>query len=33
LAAKPTADFDKAMAPGIPADMFVKIVYGDLAKR
>jgi glyoxylase-like metal-dependent hydrolase (beta-lactamase superfamily II) len=33
LAAKPTADFDKNMKPDIPADMFVKIVYGDLTKR
>jgi len=32
LAAKPTADFDKTMAPDIPAEMFVKIVYGDLIK-
>jgi glyoxylase-like metal-dependent hydrolase (beta-lactamase superfamily II) len=32
VAAKPTADFDKSMAPAIPADMFVKIVYGDLKK-
>ena len=32
LAAKPTGDFDKTMAPAIPADMFVKIVYGDLTK-
>jgi cyclase len=33
LEAKPTADFDKTMAPAIPAEMFVKIVYGDLTKR
>jgi glyoxylase-like metal-dependent hydrolase (beta-lactamase superfamily II) len=33
LAAKPTADFDKSMAPGIPAEMFVKIVYSDLTRR
>ena len=33
LAAKPTADFDKTMRPDIPAEMFVKIVYGDLTKR
>jgi hypothetical protein len=33
LEAKPTANFDKTMAPAIPAEMFVKIVYGDLTKR
>jgi len=33
LEAKPTADFDKTMMPAIPAEMFVKIVYGDLTKR
>jgi cyclase len=33
LAAKPTADFDKSMGPGMPADMFVKIIYGDLTRR
>jgi glyoxylase-like metal-dependent hydrolase (beta-lactamase superfamily II) len=33
LEAKPTAEFDKAMAPDIPAEVFVKIVYGDLTKR
>jgi cyclase len=33
LAAKPTADFDKSMAPRVPAEMFVKIVYGDLTRR
>jgi glyoxylase-like metal-dependent hydrolase (beta-lactamase superfamily II) len=33
LASKPTADFDKPGQEGVPAEMFVKIVYGELAKR
>jgi len=33
LAAKPTADFDKTMLPGVPAETFVTVVYNDLAKR
>ncbi len=33
LEAKPTADFDKTIAPSIPVEMFVKIVYSDLTKR
>jgi glyoxylase-like metal-dependent hydrolase (beta-lactamase superfamily II) len=33
LAAKPTAEFDKPGQPGVPAEMFVKIVYGELSKK
>ena len=33
LALKPTAEFDKPGQPGVPTEMFVKIVYGELAKR
>ncbi|NIO48586.1 MAG: MBL fold metallo-hydrolase [Candidatus Aminicenantes bacterium] len=33
LASKPTADFDKAKAQAIPPEMFVKIIYNDLAKK
>ncbi len=33
LASKPTADFDKARGVGLPAEMFVKIVYTDLSKQ
>jgi glyoxylase-like metal-dependent hydrolase (beta-lactamase superfamily II) len=33
LASKPTADFDEAKAQGLPAEMFVKIVYNELSKR
>ncbi len=33
LASKPTADFDKEKAKAIPPEMFVKIVYNDLAKK
>jgi len=33
LASKPTADFDKEQAKAIPPEMFVKIVYNDLAKK
>lgn len=33
LAAKPTAEFDKPGQPGVPAEVFVKIVYGELAKK
>jgi cyclase len=33
LASKPTADYDKSMAPDIPSEMFVKIIYGELARR
>ncbi len=33
LASKPTADFDKEKAQAIPPDMFVKIIYNDLAKK
>jgi len=33
LASKPTADFDKVQAKAIPPEMFVKIIYNDLAKK
>jgi len=33
LASKPTADFDKEKPRSIPPEMFVKIVYNDLAKK
>jgi len=33
LALKPTADFDKPGGEGVPAEMFVKIVYGELSKK
>ena len=33
LASKPTAEFDRPGQPGVPTEMFVKIVYGELAKR
>ena len=33
LASKPTAEFDKPGEKGVPAEMFVKIVYGELAKK
>ena len=33
LAAKPTADFDEARGLGLPAEMFVKIVYSGLSKQ
>jgi cyclase len=31
LASKPTADFDKPGEEGVPPEMFIKIVYGELA--
>jgi glyoxylase-like metal-dependent hydrolase (beta-lactamase superfamily II) len=33
LASKPTADFDKEKAQSVPPEMFVKIIYDDLAKK
>ena len=33
LASKPTADFDKVPAQVIPPEVFVKIIYNDLAKK
>jgi glyoxylase-like metal-dependent hydrolase (beta-lactamase superfamily II) len=33
LASKPTADFDKEPAKAIPPEMFVRIIYNDLAKK
>jgi cyclase len=33
LAAKPTADIDARWRGGIPADMFVKLVYDSLIKK
>jgi glyoxylase-like metal-dependent hydrolase (beta-lactamase superfamily II) len=33
LASKPTADFDKEEIKAIPPEMFVKIIYNDLAKK
>jgi hypothetical protein len=33
LASKPTAYFDKVKAEAIPPEMFVKIIYNDLAKK
>jgi len=33
LASKPTADFDKVKAEAVPPEMFVKIIYNDLAKK
>jgi glyoxylase-like metal-dependent hydrolase (beta-lactamase superfamily II) len=33
LASKPTSDFDKVQAQAIPPEMFVKIIYNDLAKK
>jgi glyoxylase-like metal-dependent hydrolase (beta-lactamase superfamily II) len=33
LALKPTADFDKHGEDGVPPEMFIKIVYGELAKK
>ncbi len=33
LASKPTADFDNVKAEAMPPEMFVKIVYNDLAKK
>lgn len=33
IASNPTADFDKIKAQSVPPEMFVKIVYNDLAKK
>ena len=33
LASKPTADFDKTSARAMPPDVFVRIIYNDLAKK
>jgi glyoxylase-like metal-dependent hydrolase (beta-lactamase superfamily II) len=33
LASKPTADFDKEKAQAVPPEMFVKIIYDELAKK
>jgi glyoxylase-like metal-dependent hydrolase (beta-lactamase superfamily II) len=33
LASKPTADFDKKQIKAVPPEMFVKIIYNDLAKK
>jgi glyoxylase-like metal-dependent hydrolase (beta-lactamase superfamily II) len=33
LASKPTSDFDKVKAQAVPPEMFVKIIYNDLAKK
>jgi cyclase len=33
LASKPTAEFDKPGEEGVPPEMFVKIVYGELSKK
>lgn len=33
LASKPTADFDKDKAQAIPPELFVKIIYNELAKK
>lgn len=33
LASKPTADFDKVKAQAMPSEMFVRIIYNDLAKK
>ncbi len=33
LASKPTADFDKTQARAMPPDVFVRIIYNDLAKK
>jgi len=33
LASKPTADFDKEKSQAVPPEMFVQIVYNDLAKK
>ncbi|UCE22380.1 MAG: MBL fold metallo-hydrolase [Candidatus Aminicenantes bacterium] len=33
LASKPTADFDKEKSSAIPPEMFVQIIYNDLAKK
>jgi glyoxylase-like metal-dependent hydrolase (beta-lactamase superfamily II) len=33
LASKPTSDFDKEQIKAIPPEMFVRIIYNDLAKK